>query len=61
MFLDASKAFDLVNREVLFQKLIDRGFPLPVMRFLSSWYRDQQKCVKWGCSLSKSHMHFIGS
>ena len=41
MFLDTSKVFDLVNHEVLFQKLIDRGLPLPVVvRFLSSWYLD---------------------
>ena len=52
--MDASKAFDLVNHEVLFQKLIDRGLPLPVVRFLSLWYRDQQMCIRWGHSLSKS-------
>ena len=52
--LDASKAFDLVNHEVLFHKLVERGLPLPVVRFLSSWYRDQQMCVRWGRSLSRS-------
>ena len=40
-FLDASKAFDLVDHGLLFQKLIDHGLPLPVVRFLSSWYRSQ--------------------
>ena len=54
MFLDTSKAFDLVNNEVLFQKLIDRGLPLPVVRFLPSWYCDQLMCVRWGHSLSTS-------
>ena len=36
--LDASKGFDLVNHEVLFDELVERGLPLPVVRFLSSWY-----------------------
>ena len=34
-FLDASKAFDLLDHGLLFQKLIDRGLPLPVVHFLS--------------------------
>ena len=34
-FLDA---FDLVDHQILFQKLFDRGLPLPVLRFLTSWY-----------------------
>ena len=51
-FLDASKAFDLVNHGILFQKLLDRGLPLPVIRFLSSWYRAQKMRVRWNNSLS---------
>ena len=50
-FLDVSKAFDLVNHGILFQKLLDRGLPLPVIRFLSSWYRAQMR-VHWNNSLS---------
>ena len=53
-FLDASKAFDLVDHGTLFQKLIDRGLPLAIVRFLSSWYSSQMMCVRWDKSLSNS-------
>ena len=53
-FLDASKAFDFVDRSLLFQKLIDRGLPLPVVRFLSSWYSSQMMKVRWDKSLFSS-------
>ena len=33
-FLDPSKVFDLADHSLLFAKLIDRGLPLPVIRFL---------------------------
>ena len=53
-FLDASKAFDLVNHDILFHKLSVRGLPPPVIRFLSSWYCSQQMKVCWDHSLSES-------
>ena len=51
-FLDASKAFDLVNHGVLFCTLFDRGLPLSVLRFLSSWYETQKMSVRWSHSFS---------
>jgi hypothetical protein len=51
-FLDASKAFDLVDHGILFQKLADRGLPVSVIRFLSSWYSTQQVFVRWENALS---------
>ena len=53
-FLDASKAFDLVNHGILLQKLYDRGLPQTVMQFLSSWYITQQMSVRCGSSFSHS-------
>ena len=53
-FLDVSKAFDMVNHDILFHKLSVRGLPLPVIRFLSSWYCSQQMKVRWDHSLSES-------
>ena len=33
-FLDASKAFDLVDHGIIFHKLLDRGLPTTLVRFL---------------------------
>ena len=51
-FLDASKAFDLVNHDTLFQHLVDRKLPLPLTLMLLSWYRSQRMQVRWGQALS---------
>ena len=48
-FLDASKAFDMVDQGVTFR---DRGLPLPILRFMLSWYATQQMQVRWGSCLS---------
>ena len=52
-FLDASKAFDLVDHHKLFQKLIARGLSLPILHFLSNWYSSQELKVCWGSCLSE--------
>ena len=36
----------------LFSILNKRGLPLPIIRFLLSWYQKQEMKVQWGSSLS---------
>ena len=47
-FLDASKAFDRTNHNLLFAKLIKRNVPMYIVRLLLSWCRQQTMQVKWG-------------
>ena len=51
-FLDANKAFDMVDHCKLFSILTKRGLPSPIIRFISSWYQKQEMKVQWGSSLS---------
>ncbi len=55
-FLDASKAFDLVDHGILFKRLLERNLPLPIVRLLLVWYRDQRMQVRWNHSLSRSFL-----
>ena len=53
-FLDASKAFDRVNHQLLFQKLVKRKVPGYIIRILIFWYENQTMSVQWGNLLSES-------
>ena len=46
-FLDASKAFDRVNHNILFTKLLCRGVPPIIVRLISYWYTNQTMSVRW--------------
>ena len=52
--LDASKAFDLVRHDILFDRLSHRGLPQFISSFLLNWYKSQELCVRWGKVLSSS-------
>jgi len=46
-FLDASKAFDRVNHDILFSKLMERGIPPILNHLLQSYFLS----LSWFCSL----------
>ena len=52
-FLDASKAFDLVGHDILFEAIMKQGLPLAIIRFLLSWYKTQSMRVHWKLFLSE--------
>ena len=47
-FLDCSKAFDTVNHDVMFRKLVDCGLPCGYLRLLHHCYANQRGYVRWG-------------
>ena len=54
-FLNASKAFDRVNRRKLLLKLESRGVPTYILRLLSNELIGQYTCVRWG----STHSEFV--
>ena len=55
-FLDASKAFDRVQHDLLFSKLIDRNVPQLIVRLLMYWYSSQTFVIRWGHHYSDCFM-----
>ena len=51
-YLDALKAFDRVNQNKLFIKLLNNGIPKWIVKVISQWYCNQTLCVKWGSLIS---------
>ena len=52
LLLDASKAFDKVSYEMLFQLLLDRNVCPRIIRLLYYMYNNQQCLVKWSSTYS---------
>ena len=51
-FIDLSKAFDRINHEKLFTKLLERSVPKNIVRLLIYWYAQQTFQVKWDNAVS---------
>jgi exonuclease III len=51
--LDLSKAFDKLNRYILFAKLMDRNCPIKFINILECWFNKSYTSVKWGNSYSR--------
>ena len=52
--IDASKAFDTVDHNILFEKLLTRGLPSPILCFLFGWNQSQHLHVRRNGYLSES-------
>ena len=52
--IDATKAFDRVRFDKLFQLLLDRNIPKCIIRLLIDMYVRQRVRTSWGCTLSSS-------
>ena len=46
-FLDLRKAFDMVNHQKLFNKLVNLNFPVNMVKLLIYWYSNQLVNIRW--------------
>src|SRR5579872_5252072 len=51
--LDVSKAFDRLNHNWLFYKLLKKNVPLFLIKVLINWYSKLHAKVRWGKTLSQ--------
>ena len=48
LFLDYSKAFDLINHETLIDKLVAMNLPAHIVRWMAAFLLDREQTVKIG-------------
>ena len=53
LFLDYSKAFDLINHEILINKRVAMNLPAHIVRWMAAFLLDRQQTVKIGESVSQ--------
>ena len=59
-FVDFSKAFNIINRNILFYKLLSRGWKGRVIKALRSLYDKSNFCVKRKAKLSPPILNNMG-
>ena len=57
-FLDMTKAFDKVNHNILFNKLMQRKCSGAVVRTLYNWYSSSCALVKWDSCYTLVHLYY---
>ena len=50
--IDISKAFDRLDHDKLFFKLLDRHVPITYILLLKCWYNKSRVTVQWGAAYS---------
>jgi hypothetical protein len=58
--LDASKAFDRVNHDILINKLVDRNVPYCLINVLQNWYNKLTATVRWNGRFSHKFAIYCG-
>ena len=53
--ISCSQTFDLVDHSILFEKLLERNMPKPLVRLLLRWYKSQHLSIRW---MGKSSDYF---
>ena len=53
LFLDYSKAFDLINHEILINKVVAMNLPAHIVRWMAAFLLDRQQTVTIGESVSQ--------
>ena len=54
LFLDYSKAFDLINHETLIDKLVAMNLPAHIVRWMAAFLLDREQAVKIGEYVSQT-------